>query len=338
MPALQTTLRHAAHRTWALLVACAIAASLAGCDRGRHVSTRGTARADDLCPEPAAAVASGATDGGGACPRCSARDALGLCRDSFYAHAVRCGDGDASCEAAGGHCGAGFCVLRDDDGDGLDDDFEREIAERNLPAIYAHPDERCGAPRGVVYRARRHPDRPARVAITYVVLYDRDCGSWNGHLADNEAFGITVDLDARPGAPATVALISDAHRHTICDSLSTCQTAPGTSACAPTGSDRTAVYSSRAKHANYLFPEVCAGNCLDDCAAGPVDPAPLLVDVGEPEAPLVHDLSSDATMMISTAGGWHAPLLHFDPWMAGLFGDAGHVREQLEKLLAPVGL
>ena len=131
----------------------------------------------------------------------------------------------------------------------------------------------------------------------------------------------------------------DAHRGTACDSQSTCQTAPGTSACAPTGEAQTAVYSSRDKHSNYLFPDVCDSNCLDECAAGPSDPALLLIDVGEPRAQMVSDMTSEAGgMMITEARGWETPLLHFDPWSPALFGDGGHVSEQLENVLAPTGL
>ena len=57
--------------------------------------------------------------------------------------------------------------------------------------------------------------------------------------------------------------------------------------------------------------------------------------MGQPEAPLIHDLSDD---MITAAAGWNALDMHYDPWSLGVFGDAGHVRDQLMKMLAPAGM
>jgi hypothetical protein len=284
-----------------------------------------------------AALCPAATSG---CPACST-DEGGACHDLYYAHAIRCGGGtDEQCTLRGGTCDTGLCVLRDDDHDGVDDDLEAEVAARNLPAVHMHPEEGCGTPRGIVYRVRRHPDRPERLAITYVVLYQVDCGPLNGHLGDNEAFAITVDLGARPGGAATVGVIADAHRHTSCESISTCETRAGTSACARDGSDepRVAIYSSRDKHANYLDPGVCESNCYDACAAGPVDDSLVLVDAGAADAPLCTDLSAGAGALIVPGAGWSPSLLHFDPWSTGDFGGAGNIRNQLETLIAPAGL
>ncbi len=81
----------------------------------------------------------------------------------------------------------------------MDDALEREAAERNLPQLVFHPEESCGGPRAVVYRSRPHPEAPARLAITYVVLYQRDCGSWNGHLGDKVSEdGEACGLEVRP--------------------------------------------------------------------------------------------------------------------------------------------
>lgn len=306
-------------------------AFLFGCNGGVQKSEQGVVSLADVCPTVEAATVSGS-----ACPLCSSLDGAGLCRDRYYAHAVRCTDEHDTCQKGGGACNGGYCVFTDKDKNGLDDDFEREIAEQNLPRLYMDPDESCGAPRGIVYRVRRHPDRPGRVSITYVVLYEVDCGALNGHLGDNEAFAITVDLDAAPGGPATVGVVSDAHRNTACESVSTCETRPGTSACAGDGG-RVAIFSSRDKHANYLDIDTCEGNCLDHCGKGPVDESPVLVDVGEADAPLCTDLSSGPTPL-TNASAWDPVLVHFNPWSQDTFADAGHIRDQLENLVAPAGL
>ena len=186
-----------------------------------------------------------------------------------------------------------------------------------------------------------HPEAPARLAITYIVLYGRDCGPLNGHVGDNEGFAVTVDLDARPGPPATVGLVAAAHRHTICESISTCVTAPGTSGCGDGGA-QIRLFASRDKHATYLDRETCARNCFDDCADGPVDPAPFLLDVGQPDAPLATDLTSALTAsgapLVSAAAGWDFSLSHFNPWSGANFGQAGRVGDQLRDMIAPPGL
>src|SRR5262249_11465304 len=155
----------------------------------------------------------------------------------------------------------GWCVFDDRDGDGVDDAFADEIATRNLPALVLHPGESCAAPRAIVYSLRRHPDQPRRVAITYVVLYDQDCGALNGHLGDNESFAVTVDLDALPGPPATVGVMTVAHLGTACESVSTCVAEPGTGACAAPGASEVVIYSSKDKHSNYFSLDACSLNC-----------------------------------------------------------------------------
>jgi hypothetical protein len=266
------------------------------------------------------------------CPHCSTPD-KGQCRDNWYASGLRC-TSDTQCGGKAGSCQQGYCVLTDADGDGLDDDFEREVAEQNLPAIRLATDESCPGPHGVVYRVRRHPQAPQRLAITYVVLYDQDCGQLNGHLGDDEAFAITVDLDAQPGANATVGVATWAHAGTACESHSSCQTSPGTGACAQRGLGEVQIYSSRDKHANYLSTDTCHDNCFDTCSAGAHITGPL-VDVGQPDKPLVRDLTTDG--FIQSQSGWSRGLLHADPWKHGDFAGAGNIANQLTNMVAPPG-
>jgi hypothetical protein len=268
------------------------------------------------------------------CPPCSTPEGS-LCRDQWYSSALRC-SGDAHCGGYGS-CQRGFCVLEDRDGDGLDDDLEREVAELNFPRVLMAVDEACGAPHGVIYRVRPHPAQPARLAITYIVLYGNDCGPLNGHVGDAESFAISVGLDAQPGSPATVGIEAWAHAGTTCASTSSCQTAAATSECgAGSGaiSSEVVIYASREKHASYLSLDTCDDNCLDSCSAGERIIGPLL-NVGEPGQPLVTDLTAQG--FVQRADGWADELLHFNPWGSAEFGGGGRLDKPLTDLAAPPG-
>jgi hypothetical protein len=268
------------------------------------------------------------------CPPCSAPEGS-YCRDQWYWAALRC-NGDAQCGASGS-CQLGFCVLNDRDGDGIDDDLEREVAELNFPKVMMALGETCGAPHGVVYRVRRHPALPRRLAVTYVVMYANDCGELTGHVGDAESFAITVDLDAQPGAAATVGVEAWAHAGTTCGSTSSCETAVATNECGDKGSapSEVVIYASREKHANYLSTATCGGNCFDSCSAGERIIGPLL-NVGEPGHPLVTDLTTQG--FVQGADGWAKELLHFNPWGSVEFSGGGRIDKPLSDLTAPPGL
>lgn len=270
------------------------------------------------------------------CPPCSSPEG-GRCRDQWYSSALRCSS-DAQCGGAAGSCRHGYCVLTDRDGDWLDDDFEREIAERNFPKVLLQSGEKCGAPHGVIYRVRRHPENPRRIAIVYVVLYGVDCGELNGHLGDAETFAITVDLDTQPGAAATVGVAAWAHAGTLCASTSTCETAPATRECAQSvdggAPTEVTIYASRNKHASYLTTSTCGNNCFDQCNDGERIVGPLL-NVGQPGQPLVTDLTAQG--FVQQADGWNSQLLHFNPWGTTEFSGGGRLDKPLSDLLAPPG-
>jgi hypothetical protein len=299
---------------------------LSGCfDSGITSVVKGTLQSSELCKDAPH----------GDCPVCSTRDGA-VCRDAWYSSGLRCG-GDADCGAPGA-CQLGYCVVVDKDGDGLDDDFEREVAELNFPALRLATNEPCGSPHGVIYRVRRHPLNPKRLAITYTVLYDIDCGSLNGHMGDAESFAITVDLDTQPGAPATVGVAAWAHLGTTCGSTSSCETAAATGACGQATSASTpaevVIWSSANKHANYLSMDTCNHNCLDRCDAGERINGPLL-DVGQPGHPLVRDLTDQG--FVQPSSGWADQLLHFDPWSTNELGGGGRLDKPLTDLIAPPG-
>jgi hypothetical protein len=268
------------------------------------------------------------------CPACS-MGVGAVCRDSWYSTALRCSS-DVQCGS--GACQLGYCVMHDQDGDGLDDDFEREIAELNFPKVVLSSGESCAAPHGVIYRARRHPLNPKRAAILYTVLYARDCGQSNGHVGDAESFGITVDLDAQPGSPATVGVQVWPHVNTACSAPSSCETAPGTNQCAEGGSATTlanvVIYVSRDNHANYLSQSTCDDTCSDVCGNGDRIVGPL-VNVGEPDHPLVTDLTMQG--FVDGTDGWSDELLHFNPWSTATFSSGGRLDQALTNLAAPPG-
>ncbi len=269
------------------------------------------------------------------CPACSTPEGP-RCRDQWYSAGLRCSS-DAQCGASGA-CQQGFCVLHDVDGDGIDDDLEREVAELNFPAVWLDPGESCGTPHGVIYHARRHPQNPRRIAVTYIVLYGVDCGAFNGHLGDAESFAITVDLDAAPGAAATVGVAAFAHAGTTCASNSSCATAPAMNACgdssATTSPSEVFVYASRDKHASYLSAQTCADNCLDQCNEGTRIWGPL-VNVGEPDHPMVTDLTAQG--FVKAADGWNQQLLGFNPWSTVEFAGGGRLDKPLSENIAPPG-
>jgi hypothetical protein len=270
------------------------------------------------------------------CPPCSA-GVGSVCRDDWYSSALRC-DSDAQCGGSGS-CQLGYCVMQDRDGDGLDDDFEHQIAQLNFPRVVLTDDESCGGPHGVIYRARRHPQNPKRVAILYTVLYARDCSQPNGHVGDAESFAVTVDLDAQPGAPATVGLQAWAHPGAACHFTSACQTMPGTNACAeggtPTTPSEVVIYASRDDHANYLSQATCNSSCSDLCSSGARSIVGPLVNVGEPDHPLVTDLTTQG--FVNGADGWSQQLLHFNPWGTTEFSGGGRLDQALINLTAPPG-
>src|SRR5262245_34890226 len=90
----------------------------------------------------------------------------------------------------------------DDDHDGLDDALEQQLASDYVPYISLDPGD--GGPlSGLVARVRRHPDDPSKILIVYSHLFQRDCGL-NGHVGDNEAFGIAID----PTIPAPTGILA----------------------------------------------------------------------------------------------------------------------------------
>lgn len=225
-------------------------------------------------------------------------------------------------------------VLVDEDGDGLDDGRERQLAADYLPYLSLDPADGC--PRsGLVARVRPHPADPTKVLIVYSHLFEHDCGL-AGHVGDNEAFGVAIDPDVPPPA-GILAIRTASHQGTPCERVSECSTCPGDTR---TPCDVTSVggqmwpvlYASKDKHGQYAALSKCSllGTCFDQCTLNEVRAQPPVLDVGEPTHPFTHDLTADG--FITMANGWTEPeLMSFDPWDATKdFGGAGNIAGDLQ--------
>jgi hypothetical protein len=240
--------------------------------------------------------------------------------------------GQAGSTSTGGSAGSGGSGgAGDADGDGLDDALELTLATDNFPFHSLAPNDDCPL-NGVVFRATPHPDSPAHVMIWYVVLFQNDCGA-NGHVGDDEVFGVVVDPTlAAPQSILAVRAIS--HQGTICEGNTTCGTLPGCNPCTTAtknGASFPVVFASVDKHGQYVVESTCDANFICDfggCTLNPTPNTPPLVNAGEPNQPLVTDLSAQG--FITAANGWtEASLMGFNPWSNQEFGSAGNVSDDL---------
>ena len=217
----------------------------------------------------------------------------------------------------------------DNDHDGLDDLYEHELATDYLPFISLDPADGC-ALSGLVARVRKHPADASKILIVYSHLFQRDCGL-NGHVGDNEAFGVAID-PALPPPAGILAIRTASHQNTACERITDCTT------CANDSRDQCdlsaqwpVLYASKNKHGQYANRSKCSliGTCFDSCALNPVRASPPVINVGEPDHPLTNDLTAHG--FITAANGWtEAALMNYDPWDSTKdFGSAGNVAGDL---------
>ncbi len=239
-------------------------------------------------------------------------------------------DATAGTDAADGAPAAdAIFQIVDDDGDGLDDTWEQATATAYLPFLSVDPTDACPLG-GIVYRLRPHPADPALILILYDHLFQNDCGL-NGHIGDNEAFGVTVN-PALPPPEGIVAMKVISHQGTPCQRITECGRCPGLDACETQTIDSTpwpVVYSSKDKHGGYVAESSCdVGFCLDSCVKAATPDGPPLVNAGEPAAHLTENLT--AAGLIIAANGWtEMQLFDHDPWGPADFGSAGSVAGDL---------
>lgn len=233
-------------------------------------------------------------------------------------------------QGTGGSGGAGGGTPDlDSDGDGISDADELSIAQSYRPFLSISPDDGCPLG-GIVYRVRPHPTNADYVHVVYDHLFQNDCPAVGGHVGDNEAFGVTVD-PTKPAPEGIVAIIAIGHQGTACEQVSSCGSCGELEPCATQlhlGAEFPIVYSSTDKHASYV--NGCSIiNCLDSCDLADTGADPPMVNVGEPEVPLVQDLTAQG--FITPANGWtEAELMDFDPWDTAVdFGGAGNIAGDL---------
>lgn len=218
----------------------------------------------------------------------------------------------------------------DDDGDGLADDVELQLARDYLPYLSLDPEDGCPLS-GLVARVREHPADPTKILIVYSHLFQRDCGL-AGHVGDNEAFGIAID-PSLPAPAGILAIRTASHQNTPCERISECST------CATDSRPRCdlatgwpVLYASKGKHGQYATMDRCSllGTCFDQCTLATARTLPPIVNAGEPDHHLVTDLTAQG--FITEANGWtEADLMHFDPWNEAMdFGGAGNVAGDLQ--------
>ena len=172
----------------------------------------------------------------------------------------------------------GACAVPDvdRDRDGIPDPLEAALARDLFPVLHIAADaEKCPEPvnpKPVLFRARHVAVGGVRdeslIAINYVLLYDNDCGD-AAHRGDNEAL---VVFAKRSG------------RGYIFDSMSATAHA-NTAAEVRTATRHRDLFIEANKHANYAPAEGCAS-----CPLAGAEWQVRLINVGEPNAPLVTDL------------------------------------------------
>lgn len=216
-------------------------------------------------------------------------------------------------------------AIVDDDGDGLDDVYETQLARDYLPFLSLDPDDGC-ALSGLAVRVRAHPADATKILIVYDHLFETDCGL-GGHTGDNEAFGVAID-PALPAPAGILAIRTASHQGTLCEHVSECSTCgDGRGAC-ELQAGRPVLYASKGKHGQYARKCSAFGTCLDTCTLAATAHVPPIVNVGEPDAPLVTDLTAQG--FITATHGWTKPeLMNVNPWGPGEFGGAGIIADDL---------
>lgn len=158
----------------------------------------------------------------------------------------------------------------DSDGDGLDDGLEDALASWFFPWVWFDSGENYGCtepatpwnPGTAVARVRPHPGDPAKIAISYAILYRRDCGDWYGgsHHGDVEPFSMTLAPNGGcPHGYGAFSLKTTGHTGTwfehsdqrwLGNSCTWGRLAGGSPYVAK-------IYSAENKHANYAFLSTC---------------------------------------------------------------------------------
>lgn len=244
-------------------------------------------------------------------------------------------------------------AAQDLDNDGIPDGLEQALLERFVPTLVLSAGECDSRPAsfapdrrdpivlardGTLYgHVALHSATPAAVTLElkYFHLWSRDCGR-PSHALDVEHVAALVQapsLDSALDAWRAEAWYAAAHEGTVCDASS------GAAAAAIRAEHGGPyVYVSRGKHASYLARGHCKWGCGSDlCDPGPAPLRPVVVNLGERDAPL-----NGATWLASkrwSLGGKLGP--DFSSRLrATLDGGSGHhvlaLRLRLRTIQAPI--
>jgi hypothetical protein len=233
----------------------------------------------------------------------------------------------------------------DSDGDGLDDGLEDVLAARFFPWVWFDSGEDAGCPDPAtasnpgtaVARVRPHPADPGKIAVTYAILYRRDCGDWFGgaHHGDVEPFAMTlVPNPACPYGFGAFSLKTTGHTGTWFEHSDTrllggsCdwgRLAGGSPYVAK-------IYSAENKHANYAF----LGTCEDGAAGNDHCSESFTRDYNVFNAGEDHARRFDELSAYQFPGEYAWTAVPFSGSLARS-SDAGLVRDKLlsDRLLAP---
>ena len=235
----------------------------------------------------------------------------------------------------------------DIDGDGLDDSVEDALATWFFPWVWydsgenagcTHPASTAGNPGTALARVRPHPADPGKIAIQYVILYQRDCGDFGGfssHAGDVEPFSVT--LAPNPACPygfGAFSLKTVAHEGVPGQHVD--QRLLGNSCTwgrAAGGSPYVArIYASENKHGNYASDASCdaALGGLENCSESFTLPFNVF-NVGEDHARRIDELSG-----YQFPGEFAWSDVAFRGGLGDGLGDAGTVRAKMlnDSLLA----
>jgi glycosyltransferase involved in cell wall biosynthesis len=180
----------------------------------------------------------------------------------------------------------------DKDKDGLKDKLENSLMEEFFPrTVYYAKGEKCSAPATsstpgtVLARIRKHPTNPSNIAITYVILYQKDCGA-GGHNGDVEP--MTITLTPNPSCSngyGAFAVKTVGHEGTLNQSINQKTLS---NACNWGQSADGFIYVAENKHANYLAKDLCGRGGFffglfnfDRCDDKGIRPAFQIFNVGE---------------------------------------------------------
>jgi hypothetical protein len=195
-----------------------------------------------------------------------------------------CGGGGSG--GGGGQLPGPINLKLDNDHDGIVDIQEDLLASNFMPWVWFDHGENYSrdcthpatfqSPGTVLARVRLHPYDSSKIAITYSVLYRKDCGDFLGftsHRGDVETFTLTLAPNSScPMGYGAFAIKTTAHEGTITETREEAYLGNDCTWGRRAGGDQytAKIFSSENKHGNYLSLARCDSGALgtDHCSYG----------------------------------------------------------------------